>query len=66
MSISQVESLCVEQFSDVSGDHNMGAGSSIGSVSPSLRVHKIVSVSTPSEFGEGAVDVSENDSIEIV
>ena len=37
-------------------------------MSPSLRIHKIVSVSTPSEFGESAVgfDFSENDSIEIV
>ena len=47
-------------------------GSTVGSLnetmSPSLRLHKIVSSSTPSEFGESAAgfDFSENDTIEIV
>ena len=46
----------------------MEVGSSIETMSPSLRLQKIVSASTLSGIGETGVDfdASENDSIEIV
>ena len=46
----------------------MGTGSSIETMSPSLRLQEILSVSTPSGIVETDQDVdgSENDSIEIV
>ena len=72
MSISKIESLSVEQFSDVTLDMGMGSTIGVNSGSPTLRSQEIASASTPSENDEGGVPdlqlskIAENDSIEIV
>ena len=50
--ISTVESLCVQQFSDVSGDLGVDKPIEFENMSPSSQLHKIASLSTPSGIDE--------------